>query len=105
MGAGERPKIVQDKFPPECPEELIALMTECWDQDPDRRPTFEHVVETLDDFLPRPDLGSDDDEEFVESTWWRSPSHLVETLDQRMDLGSDGDDEEVGVDACVPTPS
>jgi len=106
LGAGERPNVVQDEFPPKCPGELIALMTECWDQDPDRRPSFEHVVETLDEFLPRPDVDSViDDEDFLESAWWRSPSHLVETPDQQMDSDSDGDDtDEVG-GSCVPTPS
>jgi serine/threonine protein kinase len=68
IGAGHRPQIVQDEFPSECPEEIITLLTECWAQDPDRRPTFEHIVETLD-----PNLGSDvDDEDFVESAWWKS---------------------------------
>jgi serine/threonine protein kinase len=94
--AGERPKIVQDEFPEECPEEIIALMTECWDQDPDRRPSFEHALETLDEFLPRPDLDSDiDDEDFVENAWWKSPSHLAQTPDRRIGLDSDDDDEEL----------
>jgi len=96
---GERPMILKDEFPPDCPEQLIALMTECWDQNPDCRPTFEHVVETLDEFLPRPD-GIDDDD-FVENAWWRSPNHSVEIPVQGMDSDSEGLD----MDACVPTPS
>jgi len=90
LGTGERPKVVRDEFPPECPEELIELMAECWDHDPDCRPSFEHVVETLDKFLPQQGI---DDVDFVENAWWRSPTHLGETKDRRAGLDSDSDDE------------
>jgi serine/threonine protein kinase len=90
LGAGERPEIVQDEFPPECPEELLALMTQCWDHDPENRPSFEQVVETLDKFLPQQGI---DDEDFVENAWWRSPTRLGETPCRRVGLDSDSDDE------------
>jgi hypothetical protein len=28
------------KLPPNCPEQLVALVTRCWDIDPTQRPTF-----------------------------------------------------------------
>jgi serine/threonine protein kinase len=104
LGAGERPEIVPDAFPPECPEELIVLMTECWDQDPDRRPSFEHALETLDEFLPRPWI---DDEDFVESAWWISPTHLGETPGRRTgsDPDMDVDDEDFVETAWWKSPT
>mmetsp|Transcript_51400 Transcript_51400/g.133731 ORF Transcript_51400/g.133731 Transcript_51400/m.133731 type:complete len:218 (+) Transcript_51400:2-655(+) len=74
LGAGHRPQIVPDEFPPEFPEDLITLMTDCWANDPDQRPEFEFIVETLDEFLPRPNLCglTVDDEDFVENAWWKA---------------------------------
>jgi len=44
---GRRPKVEDAKFPEQCPEELITLMTRCWSQDPRERPEFEEVLELL----------------------------------------------------------
>jgi serine/threonine protein kinase len=43
---GERP-IPHRKWPPE----LSTLMTECWDADPQNRPSFSQVVERIDGML------------------------------------------------------
>lgn len=29
------------------PEQLVLLMTQCWDKDPLRRPSFEQILEIL----------------------------------------------------------
>lgn len=31
-----------------CPPEWIKLMTRCWDQEPDRRPTFKEIIVELE---------------------------------------------------------
>ena len=36
--------------PTDCPDELYAIMHDCWHKDPHQRPTFEHLFQTLDDF-------------------------------------------------------
>lgn len=36
--------------PPSCPDEMYHLMVTCWNKDPTRRPTFEHLYDTLDNF-------------------------------------------------------
>ena len=33
--------------PDMCPREYYAVMTKCWEPDPDRRPTFNQLVLTL----------------------------------------------------------
>lgn len=36
--------------PKDCPDELYELMKQCWDKDPQNRPTFEYLHGFLDDF-------------------------------------------------------
>ena len=43
---GERPPI-----PEWCPTRLRTLMTRCWDEDPNVRPTFPEIVTALDDVI------------------------------------------------------
>ena len=35
------------KLPSSCPEELVSLLEACWDSEPDRRPSFKDITETL----------------------------------------------------------
>lgn len=39
----------------ECPDQLYEIMHECWDSDPVRRPTFDH----LQDYLLHFDIASE----------------------------------------------
>lgn len=36
--------------PEHCPEELYNIMTRCWKNHPEERPTFEYIQSVLDDF-------------------------------------------------------
>ena len=36
--------------PEQCPEELYNIMTRCWKNHPEERPTFEYIQSVLDDF-------------------------------------------------------
>lgn len=36
--------------PEHCPEELYNIMTRCWKNRPEERPTFEYIQSVLDDF-------------------------------------------------------
>lgn len=36
--------------PENCPEELYSIMTRCWKNRPEERPTFEYIQSVLDDF-------------------------------------------------------
>lgn len=45
MVAGERPKLIEEiKYP----QQLISLVSSCWAQDPDTRPTAQEALETLE---------------------------------------------------------
>ncbi|KAL6062991.1 Gustatory receptor [Balamuthia mandrillaris] len=44
--ANQRPSIPED-----CPERLMQLMTSCWSSNPERRPTFEQIVEAFGEIL------------------------------------------------------
>ncbi|XP_030754698.1 proto-oncogene tyrosine-protein kinase ROS-like isoform X3 [Sitophilus oryzae] len=35
--------------PTDCPEELYKLMLQCWEHDPEKRPTFKYCLEVLDE--------------------------------------------------------
>lgn len=48
---GIRPKIESGNFPPQCPQDLIKMMTKCWAQEPSERPPFSEVLEVLDEAL------------------------------------------------------
>ena len=37
--------------PKDCPDELYELMKQCWDKDPQNRPTFDYLHGFLDDFF------------------------------------------------------
>ena len=37
--------------PPGCPEPLYQIMLYCWSKEPERRPTFEYLQYTLDDYF------------------------------------------------------
>ena len=37
-------------IPPNCPEPLYQIMMDCWDKDPDNRPTFDFLQGTLEDY-------------------------------------------------------
>ena len=36
--------------PPDCPDTLYNIMIDCWNADEQKRPTFEFLFQTLDDF-------------------------------------------------------
>lgn len=36
--------------PEHCPEELYNIMTRCWKNRPEERPTFEYIQSVLEDF-------------------------------------------------------
>jgi hypothetical protein len=45
---------VMDLRPPMpygAPSELISLLTDCWQRDPRRRPTFDEIIERLELYL------------------------------------------------------
>ena len=35
----------------ECPNTLYQIMLNCWDREPDKRPTFEYLYSYFDDFF------------------------------------------------------
>jgi tRNA A-37 threonylcarbamoyl transferase component Bud32/uncharacterized cupredoxin-like copper-binding protein len=41
----------REKVPKDCPAEYAHLIEECWAQDPDQRPDFQHIVERLEKML------------------------------------------------------
>ena len=47
---GERPP--ESKIPKDCPPELIVIMKACWDQDPNKRPPFELIIQALNGLKP-----------------------------------------------------
>ena len=38
-------------IPKDCPEPLYKVMLDCWNKEPERRPTFEYLYYTLEDFF------------------------------------------------------
>eukprot|EP00731_Ephydatia_muelleri_P025830 Em0017g913a len=51
---GKRPDI-----PSSCPEFLSGLMTQCWDEDPKKRPTFKVILQVLEEEkIKRPEIPS-----------------------------------------------
>jgi hypothetical protein len=36
--------------PRQCPDEMYQIMLDCWQTDPQRRPTFEHLQNTMEDY-------------------------------------------------------
>jgi len=40
-------------------DKLVKLMQECWDTDPDQRPSFSEINSRLDDMLVTPDSASE----------------------------------------------
>eukprot|EP00117_Sycon_ciliatum_P015688 scpid31278/ scgid15434/ Fibroblast growth factor receptor 4; PFR4 len=39
--------------PPACPQHLYKMMQECWNHNPEQRPSFQELAETLDDLLEK----------------------------------------------------
>jgi serine/threonine protein kinase len=57
VSKGRRPNL--DYIPKSCPENLISMMKECWDADPNKRPTMDLIIEKLRTIRPtRPSLTS-----------------------------------------------
>lgn len=48
----------------ECPDSVYSIMRQCWDADPDKRPTFEYLYGFFDDFLVAAEPNYRDAEEF-----------------------------------------
>lgn len=46
--------------PVDCPDALYDVMLDCWKRDPQQRPTFEHLFQTLDDFAVNVEIGYKD---------------------------------------------
>ena len=38
-------------IPPGCPQPLYQIMLQCWNKDPNSRPTFEYLRDTLEDYF------------------------------------------------------
>jgi serine/threonine protein kinase len=41
----------REKIPKDCPAEYAHLIEECWAQEPNQRPDFQHIVERLEKML------------------------------------------------------
>jgi serine/threonine protein kinase len=50
VSKGKRPNL--EFVPKSCPIDLVALMQTCWDQNPEKRPTMEQVIEKLKSIRP-----------------------------------------------------
>ena len=37
--------------PARCPSHVYSLMKKCWDEEPERRPSFEHLFKFLEEML------------------------------------------------------
>jgi hypothetical protein len=35
----------------DCPNTIYQIMTDCWDKEPEKRPTFEYLYSYFDDFF------------------------------------------------------
>lgn len=44
---GDRPDLSEEFVPADTIPEVLELMKECWDQDPDRRPTYTEILQRL----------------------------------------------------------
>jgi len=56
--------VIRDGLRPDIPDsikddKLVKLMQECWDTDPDQRPSFSEINSRLDDMLVTPDSASE----------------------------------------------
>ena len=48
-------------IPPGCPQPLYQIMLQCWSKDPNSRPTFEYLRDTLEDYLVSTERGQYED--------------------------------------------
>ena len=53
--------------PDNCPEELYNIMTRCWKNRPEERPTFEYIQSVLDDFYTATES------QYQQQPWWGWP--------------------------------
>eukprot|EP00731_Ephydatia_muelleri_P025811 Em0017g894a len=81
---GKRPDI-----PSSCPEFLSGLMTQCWDEDPKKRPTFKVILQVLEEEkIKRPEIPSSCPEtlgNLVRSCWNGDPKLGLNAEDKLID--------------------
>ncbi|XP_014862944.1 PREDICTED: ankyrin repeat and protein kinase domain-containing protein 1 [Poecilia mexicana] len=100
VSKGKRPclEMIPEKRPPEC-DELICIMQQCWDKNPQKRPLFSDTVrktETLNEVLKIPGTitgqRKDNAEQESKYPWMFSPVHKVSLPEMPETLSDDQHD-------------
>lgn len=57
--------------PDHCPEDLYVIMHECWNENPEKRPTFEYLRSVLEDFTTATER------QYQEQPYWGRPDRQI----------------------------